>query len=90
MRNVNLERWRGKRDPVALDPAAMVYEAQPAGRGKDKCKGCIFNEQWGAVCKAAAARAIEHGLPDCDNGFIYVAGARRQPDLFDMSAAHAA
>jgi hypothetical protein len=83
MRNVSLEKFRGKRDPVALDPAAMTFRAQPA---KGECKGCMFDGQWAPVCKRAGELAKAAGIEDCDSGFIYVAGDPRQMDLINSEA----
>lgn len=82
MRTVDLEAWRGRRDAQALDPQAMVFRAQAAS-GKDGCRGCAFEGQWTTVCKAAAARAVQNGLPDCDDGFVYTLGDARQMDLIE-------
>lgn len=70
MRNVNLEKWRGRRDPVALDPEKMSYRDQVAPA--KRCKGCVFDGQWSGVCRAASAAAVRAGMRDCDSGVIYV------------------
>lgn len=69
MRTIDLEKWRGHRDPTPLDPATMLFRAQRA----DSCRGCIFDGQWASVCKQAAAESVSRGGADCDAGFIYVA-----------------
>lgn len=66
-RNVNLEKWRGRRDAVELDPASLEFEAQ---RGA-KCGRCSFNGQWARVCTIAGNEAVRRGLPRCDDGFVY-------------------
>lgn len=70
----SLERFRGKRDSEALDPAKLQFEAKP---GK-KCKGCLFDRQESHVCKEASRLAVLAELPDCDHGVVYVA-AKRDP-----------
>lgn len=69
MRTIDIESWRGPRDPVPLDPSTMCFRAQRA----DSCRGCLFDGQWSAVCKRASAESVSRGGADCDNGFIYVA-----------------
>lgn len=78
MRTIDLEKWRGHRDPTPLDPATMLFRAQRA----ESCRGCIFDGQWASVCKQAAALAVSLGLNDCDSGVIYVATSSRQLELF--------
>jgi hypothetical protein len=85
MRNVNLEKWRGKRDPVALNPESMAYRDQPAPARR--CTGCIFDGQWSEVCKRASAAAVRAGMQDCDQGVIYVLVEKdpRQIDLVEVA-----
>jgi hypothetical protein len=83
----SIEEWRGPRDPVVLDPAAMDLEVKPARRANDGCSGCSFARQMADVCGKAAARASELGLPDCDAGYIYIAIERLQKDIFNNRAA---
>lgn len=78
MKTVNLMHWRGERDSEVLDPATMVFRAEPAGR--KQCSGCAFDRQESIVCRAACARAVAAKLPDCDDGFIYVVPDPRQLD----------
>lgn len=66
---VDIERWRGRRDAVTLDPESMAYRDQPA---RKSCAGCCFQGQWSSVCKRATAVAIRAGLNDCDAGYVYV------------------
>lgn len=69
MGNVNLERWRGKRDPEAVDPAAIQFTTRPAR----SCKNCLFDRQWWTVCEKANAIAEKAGLVGCEKGkVIYV------------------
>lgn len=68
MRYVNLEKWRGKRDDVALNPEAMRFVEKPA----KSCVKCLFNGQWSTVCNMAESEAIKRGMPSCAAGFIYV------------------
>lgn len=70
MRNVNIEKWRGRRDAVALEPEKMAYTEQ---RAKGKCKGCLFERQWADICNRASDTAVRAGLTNCDHGVIYVA-----------------
>lgn len=74
----SIEEWRGPRDAVTLDPATMIYRAAPGSR--KQCAGCAFDRQSSAVCRAASDRAVACGLPDCDDGFIYVLPDPRQTD----------
>lgn len=78
MRSVDIEAWRGPRDEVVIDPATVVFRVVPASR--KQCVGCMFDRQASSVCKAAAARAVAVGLPDCDDGFIYAEPDPRQID----------
>jgi hypothetical protein len=70
MRTIDLEKWRGRRDPIPLDPTVITFRAKPA---KGACKGCMFDGQWSSVCRQAAAESISRGGADCEAGFIYVA-----------------
>jgi hypothetical protein len=80
----SIEEWRGPRDPVALDPATVIYRVAPAASKKAgsnaSCKGCAFERQESRVCIAASSRAVAAGLPDCDAGWIYVLPDPRQTD----------
>lgn len=40
MHTVDLEKWRGKRDPEVLDPSSIQFRAQPIDRAS--CAGCMF------------------------------------------------
>ncbi len=53
-----------------MNAAKIKFKAQPA----TSCRGCIFEPENSATCKAACAEAAKRGLPDCDDakGFIYV------------------
>lgn len=73
MRNVNLERWRGRRDTEVLEPERMDYVERPARR---TCRGCCFEAQWSSICIRASAIAVRAGMNDCDAGFIYVLAVR--------------
>ena len=75
-----LHKFVGPRDRDVLDPETMVYRVQPAINKKNQCKGCAFERQAAAVCRAASARAVSAGLEDCDAGFIYVMPDPRQTD----------
>lgn len=69
MKTVDLERWRGPRDEVALDPATVVFREQAAKKG---CKHCVFARQWSGVCDAAIIEAKRRGMHSCEDGFVYV------------------
>lgn len=71
---VNLHKWRGPRDTVALDPATVEFRAQ-AQRG-NSCRNCIFDRQWAGVCDKVAIEAAKRGLPKCDEGHVYTAVER--------------
>jgi hypothetical protein len=85
MRIIDIELWRGKRDPEPLEPSAMAFVAEP---GKSY-HGCLFDRQSSKVCRKASFAAIRAGLPDCDDGFVYVAAPMdpRQIDLLKNEAA---
>lgn len=69
MKNVNLERWRGKRDPEVLDPASIAFTSRPAR----SCKGCMFDGQWASVCNKAVELAVPAGLGHCEfDRVIYI------------------
>lgn len=87
MKTVDIERWRGRRDAVALEPEMMAYREQAAPAKGSKCRGCIFDGQWSEVCKRAAAAAVRAGFQDCDKGVIYVAVERdpRQLSVLDCA-----
>jgi hypothetical protein len=80
----SIDEFRGPRDESVLDPSTMVYRVEPARSkkaGSDAaCEGCAFQGQWARTCHAAAQRAVAGGLPDCDDGFIYVLPDPRQKD----------
>ena len=68
---VNLEKWRGRRDAVELDPAAMQFTTRPAPK---HCRGCLFDRQSSKVCERATEVAWRAGLGHCErDGVIYVA-----------------
>lgn len=67
MKLEDLERWRGKRDEVAIDPTAVEFTARPC----KSCFGCAFDTQSAKVCGIAASEAKKRGLPDCDENFVY-------------------
>jgi hypothetical protein len=66
---IDLASWLGGRDTEELEPSAMRYGAEPC----KSCNGCLFEGQASKVCRKASFAAIRAGLPDCDDGFIYVA-----------------
>lgn len=72
----------GRRDPVPLDPASIQFRAQPVPR--QTCAGCLFDSQWSKVCYRAGEIARRAGLPDCGQGYVYVAveADARQGNLF--------
>lgn len=40
------------------------FKAEPATKG---CDGCIFDSERSAICREAGTRAVEAGMPDCDD-----------------------
>lgn len=76
-RNVNLAKWRGPRDEVALDPATLEFEARKGG----KCGACAFYAQWSEVCTIAVEEALKRGLKRCDDGVVYVLIEKDQRQL---------
>lgn len=84
MRNVNLEKWRGKRDPVRLAPTALEFKARQ-GR---QCGACAFNAQWSEVCTIANAEALKRGLKRCEDGVVYVLIERDPRQIDCVEAAH--
>lgn len=85
MRNVNLERWRGPRDATILDPAATEFRAQK--RSGCSCRGCLFERQWADICSLAQLQAKQRGLPDCDDGFIYLVVVKDERQLDALETA---
>jgi hypothetical protein len=78
MRNyVNLDQWRGPRDASPLDPADMAFQAKPA----KSCRGCLFSGQYADVCQLAGRVAQMRQMPDCEDGFIFVAVASDERQL---------
>lgn len=69
MKMTDIASWLGHRDAEELEPSAMTYAAKPC----KSCNGCMFSGQAPKVCRKATAAALRAGLPDCDDGFIYVA-----------------
>lgn len=53
-----------------MNISTTQFKAQPA----TSCRGCLFEPEHSATCKAACAEAAKRGLPDCDDakGYIYV------------------
>lgn len=80
MKTINLEKWRGKRDPDAIDPSNIEFRAIT---GRTSCAGCVFEGQWSSICKKAAEEAVKRSLVDCDTGAIYVA-VERDPRQIDL------
>lgn len=68
MKNVNLDKWRGRRDAFELEPETTPFREQPAPRS---CAGCCFEGQWAKTCQRAAEVAVRAGMRDCDHGVIY-------------------
>lgn len=72
------------------NPATILFAAQRQHKvnvldDEDSgCRGCLFEHERFKVCQAAGAEAAKRKLPDCDDGFIYVAVAvdPRQIDMF--------
>ena len=73
------------------DPRAIMFAAQRQHKvnvfdeDDDGCKGCLFQNERFSVCKVAGEEAAARRLPDCEDGWIYVAVKidQRQQDLFD-------
>lgn len=84
MKTINLEKWRGKREEVALDPAAIEFAPQK----RHSCSGCCFEFQWSSTCEKAHQEAVKRSLPPCSDGFIYrmVEHDPRQADLIEATA----
>lgn len=51
-----------------MDIASLNFTSKP---GKS-CLGCLFEESRSTVCREACAAAVRAGMPDCDDGVIYV------------------
>lgn len=51
-----------------LDPHQMRFTVKPA----KSCRGCLFDGQRASVCLVASSLAAKAGLPDCDEGYVYV------------------
>jgi hypothetical protein len=68
VRSVNLEKWRGKRDAEAIDPAQVEFAALK----RASCTGCAFEFQWSTTCEKAHQEAVKRSLPPCSDGFIFV------------------
>lgn len=80
MANVNLEKWRGKRDPQTLEPETMAFVSK-AGR---LCKGCLFNNQWASVCQKANEEAAKRQIAQCESGVVYVDAPPRDPRQLEI------
>ena len=69
-----------------MNAATIQFRAQPA----TSCRGCMFEPEHSATCKAACAEAAKRGLPDCDDakGYIYVLDETdlRQMPLIEVGA----
>lgn len=73
------------------NPATIQFAAQRQHKvnvldeDDSGCRGCLFEHERFKVCQAAGDEAKARRLPDCDDGFIYVAVAvdPRQTDLFE-------
>lgn len=52
-----------------LEPSAMRFTVKVA----TSCRNCLFDGQRASVCHQASAVAVRASLPDCDDGFVYVA-----------------
>lgn len=75
MKTIDLEKWRGKRDEEELDPTKIEFYASQSPKS---CAGCVFAGQYAKVCQKAAEEAKRRFLPDCDDGWKYLA-IRRDP-----------
>ena len=74
------------------DPARILFSAQPKranpfDEDDDACRGCVFEKERSQVCHAAGKEAKQRRLPDCEDGFIYVAVKvdPRQQDFFSAA-----
>ncbi len=54
-----------------LNPGGIRFMARSAAPGS--CAGCIFSGQRASVCREATRVALRACMPDCDDGFVYVA-----------------
>jgi hypothetical protein len=79
MKTINLEKWRGKRDEVAIDPSTVEFAAVK----RASCAGCAFEFQWSTTCEKAHHEAAKRSLPPCSDGYVYRTVERdpRQSDL---------
>jgi hypothetical protein len=73
------------------DPRTILFAAQRQHKVNvfddedDACKGCLFERERHSVCKLAGEEAKKRRLPDCDDGWIYIAVKTdpRQLDIFE-------
>lgn len=65
--------------------APVIGELQFVARAAPKCNGCMFNGCAVSVCEEVTHVATRAGMPDCDDGYIYVAAPvdPRQIGIFE-------
>lgn len=68
MNLIALSDFVGSDEP--LDPASMRFTSRPTS--VNSCQGCVFRGQRSKVCKEATRLALRAGMPDCDDGYVYV------------------
>lgn len=51
-----------------MDIASLKFTSKP---GKT-CNGCLFDESRHETCVKVSEIAVRAGMPDCDDGVIYV------------------
>lgn len=76
MTYIALADYVGAAEP--LDATAVAFVAKPG----TSCRSCVFNGQRSHVCRAAGEEAQRRGVPDCDDGFVYV---RKEIDARQLS-----
>lgn len=76
-----LKKWKERRGvapppPPPPDPRELSFSAERKRVNRfddddDICRGCMFEDKPGPVCKMAGRVAVARGMPDCEEGFIY-------------------
>jgi hypothetical protein len=73
-------------DPRTIQFAAKrQHKVNVLDEEDDGCRGCLFERDRASVCRIAGEEARARRLPDCDDGWVYVAVKvdPRQQDLFE-------
>jgi hypothetical protein len=81
-RYVSIEKWRGPRAEVDMEPDKMRFTAAPA---RKSCRGCLFDGQWARVCNRVAELAALAELPNCERDHVVYVAVKSDPRQLEIT-----